>query len=177
MQSTANPLLQPKQHSKYLDARKYLSAHQLLEKNSPCMAPSIANAIVTLAETYRMPENVAKVLGHITEVLWHTEQPTQEVNKLKALTELIKELQNNLSAEMDNKLTVLERKLTLLSSAQEQLQTTAKEIGQVAVNIKPSISNMGNSITQVADTSSQLANTATSYKDPLLTNREQPQQF
>ena len=175
MQSMADPTQQSKQPNKYVDARKFLSTHQLLVENSPYSPLGLANAIDAMAETYRMPKNVTKALGDITEALQHIEQVTQEDGRFKALLKLIKELQSNLSLEMDNKLTTLEKKLTLLTTAQEQLMTAAKEIGQAADSIKMFINNMGNSIAQVTNASSQLTNTATSYKDALLLNRNQPQ--
>ncbi|KAN0140613.1 hypothetical protein V8E53_001822 [Lactarius tabidus] len=112
-----------------------------------------------MADTYRMPDNVAKAIGYVAEALQHIEQQRSNNEDTKPLPELFKSLQNNLSAEMDK---------------QEQLNTVAKEIGQAAESLKASINDMGNSIAQVTDTSSQLASTATNYKDTLLKSSEQP---
>ena len=171
--STTDSTLQPEQPNKYIEARKFLNAHRLLTESAPCTVQTLANVLKALAETYKMPENVAKALSHVSEALQHTEQNSRDSQRTETLPELIKELQNNLSAEMDSKLNALEKKLTLPSAAQEQMTNAAKEIGQAADNIKASINDMGNTIAQVTDTSSQLANTATNYKDALLMSREQ----
>ena len=170
--AAAETSLQGTQPSKYNEARKYLNAQQLLADKMPCTAQNLAKALGAIVEKYKMTDNVAKAIGHVAEALQHTEQQSQSGEGINVLPGLIKELQSNLSAEMDSKLKALEKKLTLPSTAHEQLTSAAKEIGQAASNIKASINDMGNSIAQVTDTSSQLANTATSYKDALLQSRE-----
>ena len=176
MCSSADTPVQAKQNSKYHEARKFLSKNQLLAEHTPCTASSLADTMTTLAETYKMPENVAKVMGHMAEALCHTEQHVLSTDPTNVFKDLIKELQSNLSTELDSRLSALEGKLTLPSTEQEQLKSAVKDLGQAAENIKTSISDMGTSIAQVSDMSSQLANTATSYKDTLLQSREQPQQ-
>ena len=171
--SSADPTMQSKQSTKYHEARKFLATNQLLAEHAPCTALNIANALTTLAVNYKMPESVARAMGYVAEALKHAEQHTQVTDSSNALPVLIKELQSNISAEMEIRLSALERKLTLPSTAQKQLESAAKEIGQAADNIKMSIKDVGNSIAQVTDTSSQLANTASSYKDVLLRSREQ----
>ena len=171
--STTDSTLQPEQPNKYIEARKFLNAHHLLTECAPCTVQTLANVLKAMAESYKMPESVAKALGHVAEALLHTDQNSQDSQRTETLPKLIEELQKNLSVEMDSKLNALEKKLTLPSAAQEQMKTAAKEIGQAADNIKASINDMGNTIAQVTDTSSQLANTATNYKDVLLMSREQ----
>jgi methyl-accepting chemotaxis protein len=138
------------------------------------MVRSLAGVLLTLAGTYKMPENIAKALGYIAEAMQHVEQQRQNRDEVKSLPELFKNLQNNLSAEMDSKLNVLEKKLMLPPPEQEQLKTVAKEIGQAVESLKASINDMGNSIAQVTDTSAQLASTAMNYKDTLTKSSEQP---
>jgi hypothetical protein len=65
-----------------------------------------------MAVTYKMPNNVAKVLNHITKALQHIEQQNQNGDSATSMSELMKDLWINLSAEMDSKLTTLEKKLT-----------------------------------------------------------------
>jgi hypothetical protein len=158
---------QAKQPSKYRDARKFLNTHHLLADNAPCMAQTLAGILHTLAETYKMPNSIAKALGHVAETLEHIEQQQKQEENAKSLPELMKELQSNLSTEMDSKIVALEKKLTPLPAAQEHLEDVAKKIGHAVESIKASIDDMGFTIAQVTDTSSQLANTATSYKDAL----------
>jgi uncharacterized protein YukE len=153
--------------------RKSLDTLHLLAINAPCTVRSLAGVLLTMASTYRMPENVAKALGYVAEAMQHTEQQRQNGEDNKSLPELLKCLQDNLSAEMDSKLNALEKKLTIPPPEQEQLKSAAKEIGQAAESLKASISDIGNSIAQVTDTSTQLASTATNYKDTLIKSSKQ----
>jgi methyl-accepting chemotaxis protein len=172
-QSTADTQAQSKQPDKYGEARKFLCSHHLLVENSPCNAITLAGVLLLLAETYKMPENVAKTLAHITKVLKHIEQQTAISDNTASISELLNNLQHNISSELDSKLIALKKKLTLPPPAQEQLETAAKEIGQAAESIKTSINDMGNSLARVTDTTSQLANTATSYKEALINGSNQ----
>jgi hypothetical protein len=137
----------------------------------------LAGTLTLLAAMYKMPDNVAKALNHVAEALQLIDQQVQNGESNKSLPELMKDLQNNISTEMDSKLTALEKKLMLPPPAQEQLNSAAKEIGQVAESLKASINDMGNSLAQVTDTSTQLAYTATSYKDTLTKNNKQPRSY
>lgn len=171
--SAADAQAQAKNPTKYSDARKFLISVHLISENDACSTLTMANILRSLAMTYKMPENVSKTLGHVAEVLHHIEQKRSLDLNAKSLTDLIKEIQSNISAEMESKFTALESKLTHPSPAQKQLETTAKELGIAAVSIKASTDDIGKSIAQVTDTSSQLANTATNYKDALLRSSEQ----
>lgn len=127
-----------------------------------------------MAERYRMPDNVAKALGHVAVAIHHLEpQQKQKCESTTTLPALIKELQAGLSAELDSKLSLLEKKLTLSLPAQEKLDNGAKQVEQAAESIKSSNKDMGSSIAQVMDMNDQLACTATSYKDTLLKSKEQ----
>ena len=126
-----------------------------------------------MAETCKMPDNVSRALGHVSDMLSHTAQQSNTGGNAESLPTLLKEMQMKLSDEMDSRFTTLESKLTLPTHAQEKLETTAKELGIVAESIKATTNDIGKSIAQVLDTSSQLANTATSYKDALLKSNEQ----
>ena len=174
--SSADPPAQVRQPKKYLEARKFLAVNQLLDEHTPCTALNIAYALTSLAEAYKIPENVAKAVGYLAEALRYTEQHAQATASSTALPDLMKELQSNISAELDNRISALENKLTLSTTAREQLESVAKELGQATDSIKTSIKDVGNSIAQVTDTSSQLASTASSYKDALLRSIDQPQQ-
>ena len=173
--SSADPQTQVKLPKKYYKARKFLSVNQLLEEHTPCTALNIAIALTSLAESYKIPESVAKAVGHLAKVLRYTEQHAQSTSNNIDLPVLMKELQSNISAEMESRLSALENKLTLPTAVQKQLESVAKELGQATDTIKTSLKVVGNSIAQATDTSSQLANTASSYKDALLRSREQPQ--
>ena len=96
------------------------------------------------------------------------EQQRSNSESMDALSNMVKELQVNFSAEMDGKLLALEEKLKLLSPAQIQLESTTKELETAVESIKASTSDMGKSIAQVTNTNLQLENTATSYKEALL---------
>lgn len=171
--SAADAQVQAKAPSKISEARKFLIKYQLVTENAPCTAESMADVLRLMADTYKMPENVANALGHVAEVLKHTSQQPGSVENAKSLLEIVKEIQTNLSSEMECKFTALEKKLLLPSPAQKQLESTAKELGLAAECIKASTDDIGKSIAQVTDTSSQLASTATSYKDALRKNGEQ----
>ena len=125
-----------------------------------------------LAKSYKMSENVAKVISHVAELLHHVEQQRSNSKSMDALSNMVKELQVNFSAEMDSKLLALEEKLKLLSPAQMQLESTTKELETAVESIKASTSDMGKSIAQVTNTNLQLENTATSYKEALLKSSE-----
>lgn len=170
--SSADP--QPKQPNKYLEARKFLNTLQVLPEGAPCTPRTVAEMLLALAETYKLPENITKALVHVSEVAKHIDIQCQGCTSAKMVPELIKELQGNLSKELDQKLGVLESKLTSSSPTSELLETASKEIEQAARNIKAAVVEMGSSITKVTDTSSQLANTASSYKDALLNSNAQP---
>ncbi|KAN0138618.1 hypothetical protein V8E53_003606 [Lactarius tabidus] len=122
---------QLRQLSKYNEVRKFLNAYYLLMESAPCTAQTLAGIHTLMAVTYKMPNNVAKVLNHITKALQHIEQQNQNGDSATSMSELMKDLWINLSAEMD----------------------TVKEIGQGAESLKASINNMGNSLAQVTDTS------------------------
>lgn len=154
--------------NKFSEACKSLIAYHLIPEMAACSAQSMAEVLHALAESYKMPANIAKAIGHVAKILQHIEQWGKKDSDAKSLPDLIKEMQSNISAEMDSKLTALESRLTLPSTAQKQLEFTAKELGLAAECIKTSTNDIGKSIAQVTDTSSQLANTATSYKDALL---------
>ena len=173
--SSADP--QAKQPNKYLEARKFLSTLQVLPEGAPCTTQIVAEMLIALVETYKLPDNITKALVHVSEVAKHVDNQCQGCANTKRIPELIKELQGNLSKELDQKLSALESKLTTSSSpTSEQLETASKEIEQAARNIKEAVAEMGSSITKVTDTSSQLANTASSYKDALLNSKvQQPQ--
>ena len=117
-----------------------------------------------------MPENVAIALRHVAEILRHIELQHERSKPENSLTDLVKDMHNRLSAELNAKFSTLESKPALPSPAQKQLEAMAKELGLAAKHIKASTINIGKSIAQVTDTSMQLANTATSYKDALLKN-------
>ena len=173
--SSADP--QAKQPNKYLEARKFLSTLQVLPEGAPCTTQIVAEMLIALVETYKLPDNITKALVHVSEVAKHVDNQCQGCANTKRIPELIKELEGNLSKELDQKLSTLESKLTTTSSpTSEQLETASKEIEQAARNIKEAVAEMGSSITKVTDTSSQLANTASSYKDALLNSKvQQPQ--
>ena len=172
--SSADP--QPKQLNKYLEARKFLNTLQVLPEGAPCTPQTVAETLLALAETYKLPENITKALVHVSEVAKHIDIQCQGCTSAKMVPELIKELQGNLSKELDQKLGALESKLTSSSPTPELLKTASKEIEQAARNIKAAVVEMGSSITKVTDMSSQLANTASSYKDALLNSNAQPPQ-
>ena len=170
--SAADTQAQEKMPNAYIEARKFLNAVHLFPENAPCTAYSLVNVLHSLAKTCKMPENVARAIGHIAELLQHVEQLRSNEMNVKSLHEIVKELQSNLSAELDSKLSVLEKKLTLPSPAQKQLESTAKELGLAAESIKVSTNDIGKTIAQVSDTNTQLASTATDYRDALLKSSE-----
>ena len=170
--SAADTSAQAKPSNDLAEARKTLSAFHLLPENAPCTAQTLACVLHTLAKSYKMSENVAKVISHVAELLHHVEQQRSNSESVDALSNMVKELQANFSAEMDGKLLALEKKLKLPSPAQMQLESTAKELETAVESIKASTSDMGKSIAQVTNTNSQLENTATSYKEALLKSSE-----
>ena len=170
--SAADTQAQGKPPSKLGEAKKFLNKYHLLPDNATCSAQAMSEVLQTLADSYKMPENVAIALGHVAEILRHIELQRDRSEPENSLTDLVKEMHNRLSAELNAKFTALESKLALPSPTQKQLETTAKELGLAAEHIKASTNDIGKSIAQVTDTSTQLANTATSYKDALLKNRE-----
>ena len=173
--STNDPMQQQtKQTNKYNDARKFLSTNHLMAENTPCTTQTLAGVLLLMANNYRMPDNVAKALKHTAEVLQHTDRQCQGCASATEVPQLIRKLQEDLSADLKLKLNVIEQKIAS-PVAHDQIEAAVKEIGNVAQSIKTSISDMGNTIAQVTDTSSQLANTATSYRDVLLKSREQQQ--
>ena len=170
--STTDAQAQGKPPSKLGEAKKFLNKYHLLPDNAMCSAQAMSEVLQTLADSYKMPENVAIALRHMAEILRHIELQHERSKPKNSLTNLVKDMHNRLSAELNAKFSTLESKLALLSPAQKQLEAMAKELGLVAKHIKVSTSNIGKSIAQVTDTSTQLANTATSYKDALLKNSE-----
>jgi hypothetical protein len=115
-----------------------------------------------------MPDNIVKALTHISEVVQQIDSQCQGCTSAQAMLELIKELQGNISKEIEQKLSVLESKLNASSPPSKHLETATKEIGQAVQNLKAVASKMGKSIAQVTDTNSQLENTAMNFKDALL---------
>ncbi|KAN0128351.1 hypothetical protein V8E53_013856 [Lactarius tabidus] len=107
----------------------------------------MAGVLFGLAKSCKMPDKLARALSHIAEILQHIKRQKLTGDKDKSLPELLKDLQSNLSSEMDR---------------------------QAAESLKASINDMGNSIVQVTDTSTQLASTATNYKDAILKSSDQP---
>lgn len=166
--SSADPQL--KQHNKYTEARKFLNTLQVMPEGALCTPQTIAKALNTLVDTYKLLDNISKVLLSMSEVVNQLDNLGQGCTNAKLVPELLKEMQGNFSKELDRKLGALETKLTSSTPSTEQLEIASKEIGQAAQNIKAAVDEMGNSITKVTDTSSQLANTASSYKDALLNN-------
>lgn len=163
---------QGKTQTDYVEARKFLNGVHLLVEGAPCTTQSLICVLLLLAKTCKMPENVAKAISHIAELLQQVEHQRNKGESVKSIQEIVKELQSNLSAEMDSKLNELEKKLTLPSLAQKQLESTAKELGLAAESIKVSTSDIGKTIAQATDTNSQLANAATDYRDALLKSNE-----
>ncbi|KAN0129960.1 hypothetical protein V8E53_012215, partial [Lactarius tabidus] len=138
-----------KQPSKYIEARKYLSANQLLPEGATCSPRSVARQI---------------------------ESQCQGCTNALEIPGMIKEMQGNFSKELEQKLNALENKLTASPPASDLLETASKEIEQAVQSIKAVAGEMGKSIVQVTDTSTQLASTATNYKDALLKSSEQQTQ-
>ena len=171
--SNADPMSQARSPSKLSEAKKFLTSCHLLPEGSPCTVQAMTAVLRLMAETCKMPDNVSRALGHVSDMLSHTAQQSNTGGNAESLPTLLKEMQMKLSDEMDSRFTALESKLTLPTHAQEKLETTAKELGIVAESIKATTNDIGKSIAQVLDTSSQLANTATSYKDALLKSNEQ----
>ena len=174
--SAADPTQQTKQSNKYNEARKFLSANHLMAENTLCTTQTLAGVLLLMAENYRMSENVAKALKYTAEVMQHIDGQCQGCANASEVPPLIKKLQEDLSADLNQKLNALEQKLAS-PPAHDQIEAAVKEIGNAAQSIKTSISDIGSTIAQVTDTSSQLANTATSYRDALLKSGEQQQQL
>ena len=170
--STADAQAQGKPLSKLGEAKKFLNKYHLLPVNATCSVQAMSEVLQTLADSYKMTENVAIAIGHMAEILRHIELQCNRSEPENPLTNLVKEMHNRLSAELNAKFSALESKLALPLPAQKQLETMAKELGLVAEHIKASTNDVGKSIAQVTDTSMQLANMATSYKDALLKNSE-----
>ena len=174
--SAADTSAQTKAPADLTEARKILNAYHLLPENAPCTAQTLACVLHTLAKTYKMPENVSRVINHVAELMHYADQQRSRSENENTLRDVVKDLQSNLSAEMDSKLLALEKKLNLPSSAQKQLETTAKELESAVESIKASTNDMGKSLAQVTNTNSQLECTATSYKEALLKSNEQQAQ-
>jgi prefoldin subunit 5 len=170
--SAADAQAQPKQTNKYTDAREFLSSVHLLAENAPCTVQTLSGVLHLMAERYKMPDNVAKALGHVAVMILHIESQQQKCEGTTTLPALIKELQVGLNAEIDAKLNAMEKRIALPVLAQEKLESATKQVEQAAESIKTSINVMGSSIAQVTDTSTQLACTATNYKDALLRSGE-----
>ena len=171
--SAADTLAQTKAPADLTEARKTLNAYHLLPENAPCTVQTLACVLHTLAQTYKMPENMSRVINHVAELMHYADQQRSRNESENALRDVVKDLQSNLSAKLDSKLLALEKKLNLPSPAQKQLESTAKELESAVESIKASTKDMGKSLAQITNTNSQLENTATSYKEVLLKSNEQ----
>ena len=70
-QSAADTSAQAKPSNDLAEARKTLSTFHLLPENAPCTAQTLACVLHTLAKSYKMSENIAKVISHVAELLHH----------------------------------------------------------------------------------------------------------
>ena len=161
------------QSDKYREARKTLSSLHLLAENAPCTPQTLASVLLLMAETCKMPENVARALTQLAELSQQLEAQCPSCISGKPLPQLIRDIQDDISAEFNKKWAELSQKIPATSPAQDQLDAAVKEIGQAAEHIKASVNDMGNSIAKVTDTSTQLASTASTYKDALINGNPQ----
>ncbi|KAN0124152.1 hypothetical protein V8E53_015850 [Lactarius tabidus] len=102
---------QPKQTNKYTDALQTLSG-----------------VLHLMAERYKMPDNVAKALGHVAVAIHHIEPQQRKCEGTATLPALIKELQVGLNAEIDAKLSAMEKGIAFPPLAQEKLENTTKQL-------------------------------------------------
>jgi hypothetical protein len=111
--SAADAQAQVKQSSKYNNARTFLSTYHLLTENALCTAQAIVGVLHLKAKRYRMPDNVTKALGHVTEAIQCIDHQTQKCESTNSIPRLIKGLQSSLSTEIDRKLGTLKKRLTM----------------------------------------------------------------
>ena len=171
--SAIDPATLATQSDKYKEARKILSSLHLLAENAPCTLQTLASVLLLMAETCKMLENVAKALTQLVELSQQLVAQCPSCVNGKPLPELIKAIQDDISAGLDKKWLELTQNLPAVPPAQDKLDTVVKEIGKAAEHIKASVNDMGNSIAKVSDTSTQLASTASTYKDALINGNTQ----
>jgi uncharacterized protein YoxC len=158
--------------NKYKIARKFLDTNGLLTEEAPCTPMAMASVLLLMSK-YKMPENIVKALEHAAEITQHIETHCQGCNPANNLSELLDNMQTELSADLNKKLDAIEHAVKTPPPAQDQLSNVAKEISQVAKSIKMSLSEMGSSLAKVTDTNSHLENTASTYRDALRNDRLQ----
>jgi hypothetical protein len=78
-----------------------------------------------------MPETITKALLHISEIAQQIDSQCKGCKNALAILGLIKEMQGNLSKEMEQRLSAIEHKLTAPPPS-EHLKSATKEIGQAA---------------------------------------------
>ena len=104
--------------SKLSEAKKFLTSCHLLPEGSLCTVQAMTAILCLMAKTCKMPDNISRAMGHISDVLSHTAQQSNTRGNAESLLTLLKEMQMKLSAEMDSRFTMLKSKLTLPTVAQ-----------------------------------------------------------
>jgi hypothetical protein len=172
--------------AKYDEARKFLAHKGILASSVACNTHTIANAIIIMANSFKMPSEVSQALLHLGEVALKTTDEIPDLleslrtdiqtginNKLEEFSLSVSSLRTDIQLDVKEKLESIEDALKANSDANigrtaEKLETAAKDLNAAAAEI-------GTRMVKVTDTTSQLENTANSYRNALMRTPAQAQ--